>query len=64
MSHPILKRAPGATPIERIFEKVVRRKMNAKEREAFHLNAVGERHVGISGARSAASHKNASKLAV
>jgi hypothetical protein len=63
MSQPILKHASAATPIERIFEKVVRRKMNAKEREALHLNTPAERHVGISGSRSTVAHKMPEKLA-
>jgi|HubBroStandDraft_2_1064218.scaffolds.fasta_scaffold1518932_1 hypothetical protein len=64
MYQPILKHPPPSTPIERIFEKVVHRKMNAAEREAFHLNAVGERHIGISGSRSAIAKKAAAKLVI
>jgi hypothetical protein len=30
-------RAPAETPIERIFEKVMRRKMTSQERLYFHL---------------------------
>ena len=31
---------PKVTPIERIFKKVMRRKMTAEERSAFHLKAL------------------------
>ena len=64
MSHAIFKRPPPVTPIERIFEKVVHRKMNAEEREAFHLNAAGQRHIGISEIRLRVAHKDAAKLVV
>jgi hypothetical protein len=37
MSHRIRARAPTETPIERIFEKVMRRKMTAQEKMYFHL---------------------------
>lgn len=37
MSHRIDARAPAETPIERIFEKVMRRKMTSRERIYFHL---------------------------
>jgi hypothetical protein len=37
MSHRIRARAPAQTPIERIFEKVMRRKMTSQERVYFHL---------------------------
>ena len=37
MSHRIRARAPAKTPIERIFEKVMRRKMTSQERIYFHL---------------------------
>ncbi len=37
MSHRIRARAPTETPIERIFEKVMRRKMTSQERVYFHL---------------------------
>jgi hypothetical protein len=37
MSHRIRVRAPAETPIERIFEKVMRRKMTSEERIYFHL---------------------------
>lgn len=37
MSHLIRARAPSETPIERIFEKVMRRKMTSQERIYFHL---------------------------
>ena len=37
MSHRIRARAPTETPIERIFEKVMRRKMTSEERIYFHL---------------------------
>ena len=37
MSHRIRARAPTETPIERIFEKVMRRKMTSQERLYFHL---------------------------
>jgi hypothetical protein len=37
MSHPVRSRAQGRTPIERIFEKVMRRKMTSQERVYFHL---------------------------
>jgi hypothetical protein len=32
MSHRVRSRVPDKTPIERIFEKVMRRKMTAQER--------------------------------
>ena len=37
MSHRIRARAATETPIERIFEKVMRRKMTSQERIYFHL---------------------------
>jgi transposase len=37
MSHRIRTYAPTETPIERIFEKVMRRKMTSQERIYFHL---------------------------
>jgi hypothetical protein len=37
MSHLIRARAPAETPIERIFKKVMRRKMTSQERVYFHL---------------------------
>ena len=37
MSHQIRDRAPMETPIERIFEKVMHRKMTAQEKIYFHL---------------------------
>jgi hypothetical protein len=38
MSHRIRTQAPGKAPIERIFEKVMRRKMTSQERVYFHLD--------------------------
>jgi hypothetical protein len=37
MSHLIRARGPAKTPIERIFEKVMHRKMTSQERVYFHL---------------------------
>lgn len=37
MSHRIRARALAETPIERIFEKVMRRKMTSEEKMQFHL---------------------------
>jgi hypothetical protein len=37
MPHRIRARAPAETPIERIFEKVMHRKMTSQERIYFHL---------------------------
>jgi hypothetical protein len=37
MSHFNRARAPARTPIERIFEKVMHRKMTSQERIYFHL---------------------------
>jgi len=37
MSDLIRARAPSKTPIERIFEKVMHRKMTSQERIYFHL---------------------------
>lgn len=37
MSHLIRGRTPAKTPIERIFQKVMRRKMTTQERIYFHL---------------------------
>lgn len=37
MSHLVRARAPQKTPIERIFEKVMHRKMTSQERIYFHL---------------------------
>jgi len=42
MSQRIPARGATETTIERIFEKVVRRKMTSEERTALHLNAGGE----------------------
>jgi len=37
MSHRIRSSSSAKTPIERIFEKVMRRKMTSQERTYFHL---------------------------
>jgi hypothetical protein len=37
MSHRIRARVPEKTPIERIFEKVMRRSMTSQERVYLHL---------------------------
>jgi hypothetical protein len=37
MSHLARAQSPAKTPIERIFEKVVHRKMTSQERIYFHL---------------------------
>jgi hypothetical protein len=37
MSHRVRGRASAETPIERIFQKVMRRKMTSQERIYFHL---------------------------
>ena len=37
MSHFVRARAQSKTPIERIFEKVMHRKMTSQERIYFHL---------------------------
>ena len=37
MSHVIRARGPAKTTIERIFEKVMHRKMTSQERVYFHL---------------------------
>jgi len=37
MSHRTPARAPTRTPIERLFEKVMRRKMTSQERIYLHL---------------------------
>jgi hypothetical protein len=37
MSHRSRGRDPAETPIERIFQKVMRRKMTSQERIYFHL---------------------------
>ena len=37
MSHRVRSRLPVKTPIERIFEKVMRRKLTAQERVYLHL---------------------------
>jgi hypothetical protein len=39
MSHPNRGSVSAETPIERIFEKVMRRKMTSQERIYFHLKA-------------------------
>lgn len=41
MSHRIFARPDAETPIERIFEKVMHRKMNVAERKALHLKVGG-----------------------
>lgn len=38
MSHRIRDRAPASTPIERIFERVMGRKMTSQERVYLHLD--------------------------
>lgn len=40
MPYRIRARAPTETPIERIFEKVMRRKMTSQERIYFHLKRI------------------------
>jgi hypothetical protein len=45
MSHRIRARGPAQTPIERIFVKVMHRKMNVAERMVFHLD-LGKHHAG------------------
>jgi len=41
MTHRISARPDVETPIERIFEKVMHRKLTVAERKALHLKAVG-----------------------
>jgi hypothetical protein len=55
MPHRIRPRAPANTPIERIFEKVVGRKMNLRERISLHLH----RKPKISPAVSSVRHRRA-----
>ncbi len=45
MSYRIRARAPTQIPIERIFEKVMHRKMNMAERQALQLD-IGKHHAG------------------
>jgi hypothetical protein len=45
MSQRIQARAGAETPIERIFEKVMRRKMTAEERAALHLKDAAEHNL-------------------
>jgi len=45
MSHRIRARAPTQIPIERIFEKVMHRKMNVAERLGLQLD-IGKHHPG------------------
>ena len=48
MTHRISARPDVETPIERIFEKVMHRKMTAEERAALHLKVSGEHNLGKS----------------
>jgi len=58
MSHRIPARASTETPIERIFEKVMRRKMTAEEREVFHLKTGRDLDVGKSSNGAGLHRKN------
>jgi hypothetical protein len=64
MSNRIRPRAPTATPIERIFEKVMLRKMNEEERQIFHLKMSKKIIIGNSGDGSGAEEKAVLKIAV
>ncbi len=64
MPYRIRARAPTATPIERIFEKVVLRKMTEEEREIFHLKIVKKHTVGNSVHGAGLQEKSVLKLAV
>ena len=47
MSHRVRGRASAETPIERIFQKVMRRKMTSQERIYFHLKRKIKPHTGM-----------------
>jgi len=64
MSNRIGARAPSATPIERIFEKVMLRKMNEEERVLFHLKSVRKQGIGNPGYGMGLQGKAILKLAV
>jgi hypothetical protein len=59
MSQRIPPRAGAETPIERIFEKVMHRKMTAEERAALHLKGSGEHNLEKSGAATGLQFKTA-----
>jgi hypothetical protein len=62
MSHRVPVRASTETPIERIFEKVMRRKMTPEEREVLHLNNGRERILENSNNGAGLQYKNGAKL--
>ena len=62
MSYQVGSQVEKETPIERIFQKVVGRKMTAEERVCFHLKN-GERHATRNFGNGAGSHRtNGTKL--
>ena len=50
------------TPIERIFERVMHRKMTEEEREVFHLSPGMKRGLEKSNGNSGLHHKNGNGL--
>ena len=52
MSHRSRARAPVKTPIERIFEKVMHRKMTSQERVYFHLQRQIKPHLRVNASKS------------
>jgi hypothetical protein len=62
MSYRLSARASTETPIERIFEKVVRRKMTPEEREVLHLNNGRERTLEKTNNGAGLQYRNGAKL--
>ena len=62
MSHQTIAREAKATPIERIFEKVMGRKMTPEERSYFHLDTENAPAPMKSNNGSGAHRRNGLKL--
>jgi len=62
MSQQFLAAKKSETPIERIFERVMRRKMTEEEREVFHLSPGMKRGLEKSNGNSGLPHKNGNGL--
>jgi hypothetical protein len=62
MVHLRLTLTSSETPMERIFEKVMLRKMTEEEKEVLHLNGHVKSSRKHSSHRARISHKNGSRL--
>jgi hypothetical protein len=62
VSYRIRSQTANETPIERIFEKVMHRKMTPDEKESFHLKTGKAHDLEKSNNGASSRHKNGAKL--